>query len=116
MGRGSNPLPFLFRLKISQIRWKYITYYVKSTLSALEAKYKGRNAKNKQTMDLVGKIKEISNEINARGLSAEIEADGGITPDNVSLLVENGLTVAVAGSAVFRAQDPALAVKLMKNA
>ena len=66
--------------------------------------------------ETVGKIKEISNEITARGLSAEIEADGGITPDNVSLLVENGLTVAVAGSAVFREQDPALAVKLMKNA
>lgn len=59
MGRGSKLLPFLFRLKKAKNRQNYITYYVKYTLSALEAKYKGHYAKNKQTMELVGKIKEI---------------------------------------------------------
>ena len=64
----------------------------------------------------VNKIKEVSDEIKARGLDIEIEADGGITPDNIGELVANGLTVAVAGSAVFRAQDPEKAILLMKNA
>ena len=66
--------------------------------------------------ETVGKIKQVSDAIKARGLSVEIEADGGITPDNVSALVANGLTVAVAGSAVFRAENPAKAIELMKNA
>ena len=59
MGRVTKPLPFLFRLKKAKNRQNYITYYVKSPLSALEAKYKGHNAKNKSNMELVGKIKEI---------------------------------------------------------
>lgn len=66
--------------------------------------------------ETVDKIKQISDEIKALGLDIEIEADGGITPDNISQLVENGLTVAVAGSAVFRAADPEKAIDLMKNA
>ena len=65
--------------------------------------------------ETVGKIKEISDECKARGLDIEIEADGGITPDNLPALVENGLTVAVAGSAVFRADDPAKAIQKMKS-
>jgi hypothetical protein len=44
---------------MGQNREKNIQHYVKYTLSAVEAKYKGRNAKNKQTMELVGKITEI---------------------------------------------------------
>ncbi len=66
--------------------------------------------------ETVDKIKELSDICKERGLDIEIEADGGITPENVSLLVQNGLTVAVAGSAVFKAKDPAGAIELMKNA
>ena len=66
--------------------------------------------------ETVIKIKEISDEIKSRGLDIEIEADGGITPENIGALVANGLTVAVAGSAVFRAPDPEKAILLMKNA
>ena len=65
--------------------------------------------------ETVGKIAEVRDLCRARGLDIEIEADGGITPDNVGLLKENGLTVAVAGSAVFRAEDPFAAVENMKK-
>lgn len=65
--------------------------------------------------ETVGKIAEVRELCRARGLDIEIEADGGITPDNVGLLKENGLTVAVAGSAVFRAEDPFAAVENMKK-
>ena len=65
--------------------------------------------------ETVGKIAEVRDLCRARGLDIEIEADGGITPDNVALLKENGLTVAVAGSAVFRAEDPFAAVENMKK-
>ena len=65
--------------------------------------------------ETVGKIAEVRDLCRAKGLDIEIEADGGITPDNVGLLKENGLTVAVAGSAVFRAEDPFAAVENMKK-
>ncbi|MBR2460807.1 MAG: ribulose-phosphate 3-epimerase [Clostridia bacterium] len=58
----------------------------------------------------VSKIGEVRALLQKHGLSAEIEADGGISAANVSELISEGLTVAVAGSAVFRAEDPTAAV------
>ncbi len=55
--------------------------------------------------ETVGKIKEAREMRDRLGLDFEIQADGGITPDNIASLAENGLTVAVAGSAVFRAAN-----------
>ncbi len=66
--------------------------------------------------EMIGKISEVASLCSELGLSPEIEADGGITPDNVGLLVKAGLTVAVAGSAVFRAESPEKAIADMKNA
>ena len=66
--------------------------------------------------ETVDKVRQVSDLCRAKGLDIEIEADGGITPDNVSSLIANGLTVAVAGSAVFKAQEPLRAISLMKNA
>ncbi len=65
--------------------------------------------------ETVVKIKEASDMCKRLGVNAEIQADGGITPANIAPLVENGMTVAVAGSAVFRAQDVADAVEKLKN-
>jgi len=39
------------------------------------------------------------------GYRGEIEADGGIRPDNLQLLMDRGLTVAVMGTALFRCGD-----------
>lgn len=39
------------------------------------------------------------------GYRGEIEADGGIRPDNLQLLLDRGLTVAVMGTALFRCGD-----------
>ena len=47
---------------------------------------------------VIGKIRSLK-ELGYRG---EIEADGGITEANLGILAENGLTVAVMGTALFR--------------
>ncbi len=47
------------------------------------------------------KIKEAYSEIAKRNLSVDIEVDGGITADNVSVVLEAGANVIVTGSAVF---------------
>ncbi len=64
-----------------------------------------------ETVKKVGKAVELCKKYNA---SAEIEADGGITEQNIGELIKEGLTVCVAGSAVFRAEDKAAAVKALR--
>ncbi len=51
------------------------------------------------------KITALRNEIDARGLSIDIEVDGGLKPDNVAAVVAAGANVIVAGSAVFNVAD-----------
>ncbi len=65
--------------------------------------------------DMLPKIRELKNEITARGLDVLIEADGGIGENNISLCAEAGVDVAVAGTAVFKADDPAVAIAKLKN-
>ncbi len=45
-------------------------------------------------------------DLRARGYAGEIEADGGVKEDNLPRLIERGLSVAVMGTALFRAEDP----------
>ncbi len=48
------------------------------------------------------KVRALRNVVTERGLSLDIQVDGGIGPDNCSLFLEAGANVIVAGSAVFR--------------
>jgi ribulose-phosphate 3-epimerase len=47
------------------------------------------------------KSRRLRKTIEERGLSLDIEVDGGIKTDNVSMVLEAGANVIVAGSAVF---------------
>lgn len=47
------------------------------------------------------KIRRLRKIIEERGLTLDIEVDGGIKTDNVSMVLEAGANVIVAGSAVF---------------
>ena len=49
------------------------------------------------------------------GYHGEIESDGGICEANLGMLVSNGLTVAVMGTALFRQQDMKACVTRMHN-
>ncbi len=51
------------------------------------------------------KIKAVAREIEARGLSTELEVDGGVNRSNAREIAEAGATVLVAGSAVFKAEN-----------
>ena len=55
------------------------------------------------------------NEIKRRGLEVDIEVDGGVTADNVHELTSRGANVIVAGSAVFKAKDPAAVLAEFKK-
>lgn len=63
------------------------------------------------------KVRTIRAALDARNLTAALEVDGGIKPDNVARVVAAGATVLVAGSAVFEDPDgPAAALRKFKQA
>ena len=64
--------------------------------------------------DTYGRIRTLKAEIDRLGLSVQIEVDGGVSPANAGALVEAGAEILVAGSAVFKADDPAQVIAAMK--
>lgn len=48
------------------------------------------------------KIRQVRAAITERGLSVDVEIDGGVTADNIRIPLEAGANVIVAGSAVFK--------------
>ena len=50
------------------------------------------------------KIKELVAKREARGLNFDIEIDGGVTLDNLQQVLDAGVNVIVAGSAIFGAE------------
>lgn len=61
------------------------------------------------------KIRALRKEIDYRGLKTLIEIDGGVNPETAKLCIEAGADVLVAGSAVFKAPDPAEMIKALRG-
>ncbi len=60
------------------------------------------------------KIEQLKNTIVQRGLSVEIEVDGGVYPGNIHELRDAGVDIVVAGSAVFGKDDYKEAINQLK--
>lgn len=61
------------------------------------------------------KVKELKEEITARNLKTKIQIDGGVGLQNAEALLQAGADVLVAGSAVFKAENPAKMIDKLKN-
>lgn len=61
------------------------------------------------------KIKQLKEIINRNGASTIIEIDGGVTNKNAKQLVEAGADVLVAGSYVFKAENPIATIADLKK-
>lgn len=61
------------------------------------------------------KIRQLRTEIAARKLHTLIEIDGGVNPDTAKLCIDAGADVLVAGSAVFKAPDPADMIRKLRG-
>jgi len=64
--------------------------------------------------DMLEKVKALRAEIERRGLSVDIQVDGGINPETAKLAKAAGANVLVAGSAVFKAQDRKAAIEALR--
>ncbi len=60
------------------------------------------------------RIRTLKAEITRQGLDVKIEVDGGVSPSNSKALIEAGADILVAGSAVFRSDDPASVIAALK--
>jgi len=63
------------------------------------------------TYNRVKKLRKMANE---QGLNTRIEIDGGVTDKNITQLVDAGADVFVAGSHVFKSNNPTETIKQLK--
>lgn len=61
------------------------------------------------------RLKTLKAEIDRQGVDCMIEVDGGISPDNADKVSDAGANILVAGSSIFKAQDPAEAARIIKG-
>jgi ribulose-phosphate 3-epimerase len=61
------------------------------------------------------KLKEAKELIQNSGYDIDLEVDGGVNANNIAEIIDAGANVIVAGSAVFKSDDPAAAVNLLKG-
>lgn len=61
------------------------------------------------------RIRTLKAEIGRQGLDIKIEVDGGVSASNAAALAEAGAEIFVAGSAVFKAEDPAAVIAAMRG-
>lgn len=66
--------------------------------------------------DVLSKVELTRKRVDSLGLATDIEIDGGIDPDNIRRARDAGANVFVAGSSIFRAEDPVAAVNAMRIA
>ena len=64
---------------------------------------------------MLGKIRRTREIIKATGAEIRIQVDGGVSEETVDRCVDAGADVFVAGSAVFRAEDPDAVVRSLKD-
>lgn len=65
-----------------------------------------------ESIDKVKKAKEL---IDNKGVSTQIQVDGGVNTENAAALVKAGASNLVAGSAVFKSENPKATITKLKN-
>ena len=61
------------------------------------------------------RIRTLKAEIDRQGLPVRIEVDGGVSPANAKALIDAGAEILVAGSAVFKSDDPAAVISSIRG-
>lgn len=65
--------------------------------------------------DTYARIRTLKAEIDRQGLPVRIEVDGGVSPANAKALIDAGAEILVAGSAVFKSDDPAAVISSIRG-
>ncbi|GBC86545.1 Ribulose-phosphate 3-epimerase [bacterium HR12] len=60
------------------------------------------------------KLEAVRAELDRRGLSPDVQIDGGVKLENARRCIEAGATVLIAASAIYQAEDPAAVARELK--
>lgn len=63
----------------------------------------------------LGKIESLRKMVDSAGSLTDIQVDGGVGPANAAAVVRAGADVLVAGSSVFQAADPVIAINELRS-
>lgn len=61
------------------------------------------------------RIRTLKSEIDRQSLNVKIEVDGGVSPANAKALVDAGAEILVAGSSVFKSDNPAEVISRIRE-
>jgi ribulose-phosphate 3-epimerase len=89
--------------------YMHLSDYV--TLMSVYAGFGGQ----KSIEDTFERIRTLKSEIDRQGLNIRIEVDGGVSPANAKALVDAGAEILVAGSSVFKSENPAEVISLIRG-
>jgi ribulose-phosphate 3-epimerase len=64
------------------------------------------------SIDKIRVIREMADRVNP---DLDIEVDGGITTENISRIVKAGANVIVAGSSIYKSENPTETIRKMKE-
>ncbi len=66
-------------------------------------------------IDVLDKITLVSSLIKNTGRNIDLEIDGGITEENAGEVIRRGVNVVVAGSAIYKAKNPAETIRRLRG-
>ena len=61
------------------------------------------------------RVERLKSMIVKQGTNTLVEVDGGVSTDNARQLIDAGVDILVAGSFVFRSEDPQSTISELKN-
>lgn len=61
------------------------------------------------------RVAELKAEISRRGAEGMVEIDGGVNMENIQAIRESGVDLIVAGSTVFKSEDPEAAIAALRG-
>lgn len=64
--------------------------------------------------ETTARLRRLKDEILRQGADVSLEVDGGVTLGNIKEITDAGVDIAVAGSTVFKAEDPARAIEELR--
>jgi ribulose-phosphate 3-epimerase len=69
----------------------------------------------KMDMSVMPKLQRLSSIVKQKGLTTDIEVDGGVEPENAHEVVMRGGNVLVAGAGVYAKEDPIRAISVLRE-
>ena len=65
--------------------------------------------------DMMPKVRQIREYIDAMNPPCELEVDGGVDPDTCKICIASGANVLVAGSSVYKAEDIPARIRALRG-